>query len=316
MFRVGVADLTGRPAGHAGERPADRHRRADRRTRDAARLAADHRAIRRAELRGGGGAARGEHLRGRLRQARRHGARLLPRIWISCSCTTRAGNGRRRAAARPIDNQVFFVRLAQRIVHLLTMHSAAGRLYEVDVRLRPERQGRHAGHQHRGLRRVSARRRPGPGSTRRCCTRARWPARPSCARASRRCAWRCWPTTCGATTCARRCAACASACAASCRAAMHVQLRYQAGRRRDRRHRVPGAVLGAAVGARLSAGGAVRGHHPAAGVSRLGGPGAAGERRRADRGLPRLPRARPTGCPWQGRSRSCRWNSSGTCAPP
>ena len=43
--------------------------------------------------------------------------------------------------SRPIDNQLFFVRLAQRIVHLLTMHSAAGRLYEVDVRLRPSGKG-------------------------------------------------------------------------------------------------------------------------------------------------------------------------------
>jgi [glutamine synthetase] adenylyltransferase / [glutamine synthetase]-adenylyl-L-tyrosine phosphorylase len=42
---------------------------------------------------------------------------------------------------RSIDNQVFFIRLAQRIVHLLTMHSAAGRLYEVDVRLRPSGKG-------------------------------------------------------------------------------------------------------------------------------------------------------------------------------
>ncbi len=40
-----------------------------------------------------------------------------------------------------IDNQVFFLRLAQRILHLLTMHSAAGRLYEVDVRLRPSGKG-------------------------------------------------------------------------------------------------------------------------------------------------------------------------------
>jgi glutamate-ammonia-ligase adenylyltransferase len=47
----------------------------------------------------------------------------------------------RAETARPIDNQVFFVRLAQRIVHLLTMHSAAGRLYEVDVRLRPSGKG-------------------------------------------------------------------------------------------------------------------------------------------------------------------------------
>ena len=44
-------------------------------------------------------------------------------------------------APRPIDNQLFFVRLAQRIMHLLTMHSAAGRLYEVDVRLRPSGKG-------------------------------------------------------------------------------------------------------------------------------------------------------------------------------
>ena len=42
---------------------------------------------------------------------------------------------------KSIDNQVFFVRLAQRILHLLTMHSAAGRLYEVDVRLRPSGKG-------------------------------------------------------------------------------------------------------------------------------------------------------------------------------
>jgi glutamate-ammonia-ligase adenylyltransferase len=42
---------------------------------------------------------------------------------------------------RPIDNQVFFVRFAQRVVHILTVHSAAGRLYEVDVRLRPSGKG-------------------------------------------------------------------------------------------------------------------------------------------------------------------------------
>ena len=43
--------------------------------------------------------------------------------------------------ARPIDNQLFFARLTQRLVHLLTVHSAAGRLYEVDVRLRPSGKG-------------------------------------------------------------------------------------------------------------------------------------------------------------------------------
>jgi glutamate-ammonia-ligase adenylyltransferase len=52
-----------------------------------------------------------------------------------------SGEKQETEAARPIDNQLFFVRLAQRIMHLLTMHSAAGRLYEVDVRLRPSGKG-------------------------------------------------------------------------------------------------------------------------------------------------------------------------------
>ncbi|HLS81108.1 MAG TPA: bifunctional [glutamate--ammonia ligase]-adenylyl-L-tyrosine phosphorylase/[glutamate--ammonia-ligase] adenylyltransferase, partial [Steroidobacter sp.] len=36
-----------------------------------------------------------------------------------------------------IDNTVFFQRLGQRLVHLLTVHTSSGRLYEVDTRLRP-----------------------------------------------------------------------------------------------------------------------------------------------------------------------------------
>jgi len=44
-------------------------------------------------------------------------------------------------AAMPVDNQVFFLRYAQRLIHLLTMHSPAGRLYEIDVRLRPSGKG-------------------------------------------------------------------------------------------------------------------------------------------------------------------------------
>jgi [glutamine synthetase] adenylyltransferase / [glutamine synthetase]-adenylyl-L-tyrosine phosphorylase len=53
-------------------------------------------------------------------------------------------SGKERAetdAPKPVDNQVFFIRFAQRVLHLLTMHSAAGRLYEVDVRLRPSGKG-------------------------------------------------------------------------------------------------------------------------------------------------------------------------------
>lgn len=52
-----------------------------------------------------------------------------------------AGVRQETEGARSIDNQVFFVRYAQRLLHLLTMHSAAGRLYEVDVRLRPSGKG-------------------------------------------------------------------------------------------------------------------------------------------------------------------------------
>ena len=50
-------------------------------------------------------------------------------------------DGAETDAAKPVDNQVFFIRYAQRVMHLLTMHSAAGRLYEVDVRLRPSGKG-------------------------------------------------------------------------------------------------------------------------------------------------------------------------------
>jgi glutamate-ammonia-ligase adenylyltransferase len=48
-----------------------------------------------------------------------------------------AGAQQETEGARSVDNQVFFLRFAQRMVHLLTVHSRAGRLYEVDMRLRP-----------------------------------------------------------------------------------------------------------------------------------------------------------------------------------
>ena len=51
------------------------------------------------------------------------------------------GEQQETTALPAVDNQVFFIRLAQRILHLLSMHSAAGRLYEVDVRLRPSGKG-------------------------------------------------------------------------------------------------------------------------------------------------------------------------------
>jgi len=42
---------------------------------------------------------------------------------------------------REVDNQVFFVRYVQRLVHWLTMQSASGRLYDIDMRLRPSGKG-------------------------------------------------------------------------------------------------------------------------------------------------------------------------------
>lgn len=52
-----------------------------------------------------------------------------------------SGESQETDAATPLDNQVFFLRFAQRLIHLLTMHSVAGRLYEIDVRLRPSGKG-------------------------------------------------------------------------------------------------------------------------------------------------------------------------------
>jgi glutamate-ammonia-ligase adenylyltransferase len=40
--------------------------------------------------------------------------------------------------SHPIDTAQFFARLGQRIIHILTTHTPAGRLYEVDMRLRPD----------------------------------------------------------------------------------------------------------------------------------------------------------------------------------
>ncbi len=52
-----------------------------------------------------------------------------------------SGEVQRTDGRQPIDNAVFFARVGQKIVHLLTVHSAAGRLYEIDTRLRPSGKG-------------------------------------------------------------------------------------------------------------------------------------------------------------------------------
>jgi [glutamine synthetase] adenylyltransferase / [glutamine synthetase]-adenylyl-L-tyrosine phosphorylase len=48
-----------------------------------------------------------------------------------------ADPGETAGGKRPIDNTHFFARLGQRVVHMLTAHTAAGSLYEADMRLRP-----------------------------------------------------------------------------------------------------------------------------------------------------------------------------------
>ena len=48
-----------------------------------------------------------------------------------------SGDVQRTDGAQPVDNSVFFQRLGQRMVHLLTVHTSSGRLYDVDTRLRP-----------------------------------------------------------------------------------------------------------------------------------------------------------------------------------
>ncbi|MDX1707295.1 MAG: bifunctional [glutamate--ammonia ligase]-adenylyl-L-tyrosine phosphorylase/[glutamate--ammonia-ligase] adenylyltransferase [Desulfobacterales bacterium] len=42
-----------------------------------------------------------------------------------------------QGAQQPIDSAQFFNRLGQRVIHILTSHTRAGKLYEIDMRLRP-----------------------------------------------------------------------------------------------------------------------------------------------------------------------------------
>jgi glutamate-ammonia-ligase adenylyltransferase len=48
-----------------------------------------------------------------------------------------SGDSQQSDGTRPLDNPTFFVRLTQRIIHILTMSTSSGALYEVDTRLRP-----------------------------------------------------------------------------------------------------------------------------------------------------------------------------------
>ena len=50
------------------------------------------------------------------------------------------GRPERTAGPEVVENQVFFARLAQRLIHFLGIQTRSGRLYEVDTRLRPNGQ--------------------------------------------------------------------------------------------------------------------------------------------------------------------------------
>jgi glutamate-ammonia-ligase adenylyltransferase len=45
--------------------------------------------------------------------------------------------GNTQGGGQSIDNRQFFARLGQRVIHILTTHTRAGRIYETDMRLRP-----------------------------------------------------------------------------------------------------------------------------------------------------------------------------------
>ena len=48
-----------------------------------------------------------------------------------------SGTGGPSDGQQPVDTTTFYSRLGQRVLHMLTTHTAAGRLYEADMRLRP-----------------------------------------------------------------------------------------------------------------------------------------------------------------------------------
>jgi glutamate-ammonia-ligase adenylyltransferase len=55
----------------------------------------------------------------------------LDMVFIHCGTAGQTGG------KQPIGNSQFFARLGQRVIHTLSSHTAAGRIYEIDMRLRP-----------------------------------------------------------------------------------------------------------------------------------------------------------------------------------
>lgn len=50
---------------------------------------------------------------------------------------SKESKGKFTGGKKPLDNQVFYARLGQRMIHVLNTRTAAGELYEIDTRLRP-----------------------------------------------------------------------------------------------------------------------------------------------------------------------------------
>ena len=88
-----------------------------------------------------GAPAPGARRRRRLRQARRLGAGLQLGSRFGFPARFERRNSADQRPRVRSTTASFSCDLGQRIVHLLTMHSAAGRLYEVDMRLRPNGKG-------------------------------------------------------------------------------------------------------------------------------------------------------------------------------
>ena len=113
----------------------------------------------------------------------------------------------------PLDNERFFGRLVQRLIHFLSIQTSSGRLYEVDTRLAAERPVRACSSRaSKGFGTIKRRTR-GSGSTRRCCAAARSPARRRSAARSRRFAATCSSRTSIAASSRARSPRCAAGCA-------------------------------------------------------------------------------------------------------
>jgi [glutamine synthetase] adenylyltransferase / [glutamine synthetase]-adenylyl-L-tyrosine phosphorylase len=137
LFRVAVADLTGRlPLMKVSDRLTDI---AELIVREALRLARTHIAEKHGEpicTRADGTTYIAEMLvvaYGKLGGLELGYGSDLDLVFLHDS----AGESPRSNGPQPIENTVYFQRWAQRFVHLVTVHTSSGRLYEVDTRLRP-----------------------------------------------------------------------------------------------------------------------------------------------------------------------------------